>query len=147
MQKWQNKVVVGALEVCDLPEFDIRNLNIRVDTGAQTSSLHVDNLEEFDFDGELWVSFDIHPDIHNVDQLVPCKAKVSDKRRVKSSNATKEKRYVVSTQIEMAGQRWSIELTLTDRSGMTYLMLLGRQAMAGKVVVDPDQEYMLGTSH
>lgn len=144
VHKWQNKVVVGSLEVCNLPDFNIHNLNVRVDTGAATSSLHVDNLEEFERDGQQWVRFDIHPNVHNVDQIVTCEAKLKSKRKVKSSNATKEKRCVIRTYIQMAGKKWKIELTLTDRTGMTYLMLLGRQAMAGRLVVDPDKEFLLG---
>ena len=56
-----NKKIVGAVELCDLPKLAISDLNVRVDTGAATSSLHVDNIEEFDQDGELWIKFDIHP--------------------------------------------------------------------------------------
>ncbi len=143
MQKYQDKFIVGALELCDLPDLTISDLNIRVDTGAATSSLHVDNIEEFERNGDTWVSFDIHPDIHNVSEIVRREAKVADIRKVKSSTATREKRYVIHTKIAMAGMRWVIQLTLTDRSEMTYLMLLGRQAMQGKFLVDPQQEYLL----
>lgn len=143
MEKVGDKIVIGALELCDLPLLEIADLNIRVDTGATTSSLHVDNIEEFEQDGDLWIRFDIHPDIHNVDKLVRRKAKVADTRKVKSSTATKEKRYVITTRLEMAEQSWEIQLTLTDRSKMTYLMLLGREAMAGRFLVDPEQDYLL----
>ncbi|MCC2615294.1 ATP-dependent zinc protease [Aestuariibacter halophilus] len=144
MQTFENKAVVGALEVCNLPDLAIEGLHIRVDTGAATSSLHVDNLEEFERDGKLWVSFDIHPDIHNVAEIVRREARVKDIRKVKSSTATRERRYVIDTTIIMAGLKWTIQLTLTDRSEMTYLMLLGRQAMEGRLVVDPGAEYLLG---
>jgi len=40
-----NKKIVGAVELCDLPKLAISDLNVRVDTGAATSSLHVDNIE------------------------------------------------------------------------------------------------------
>lgn len=143
MQIYQNKPIVGALELCDLPELSIEALNIRVDTGAATSSLHVDNIEEFKKKGRTWVSFDIHPDIHNVDDIVRREAKVVTVRNVKSSTATKERRYLISTAIKMAGTQWDINLTLTDRSEMTYLMLLGREAMAGRFLVDPEHEYLL----
>ena len=99
------------------------DLNVRVDTGAATSSLHVDNIEEFDQDGELWIKFDIHPDIHNVERVVRREARVEGQKRVKSSTATLEKRYVIITPIIMDGYQ-DIQLTLTDRSEMTYLMLL-----------------------
>ena len=143
MKKIDNKLLVGSLEECDLPDLHIKALNIRVDTGAQTSSLHVDNIEEFERNDELWVSFDIHPDIHDVKNIVKREAKVQDQRRIKSSNATRQKRYVIDTHIRLGDKEWVIELTLTDRSEMSYLMLLGRQAMTGRVVVDPEHEYLL----
>ncbi|MCW8092612.1 ATP-dependent zinc protease family protein [Alteromonas sp. ASW11-130] len=142
-QSSHEKRLVGALELCDLPKLAITDLNIRVDTGATTSSLHVDNIDEFEKDGELWVSFDIHPDIHNVSKIVRREAKVVAQKKVKSSTATRERRYTIDTPIVMAGETWEIQLTLTDRSEMTYLMLLGREAMSGHFIVDPEHDYIL----
>lgn len=143
MQKYKDKPVVGSLELCNLPDLSIGDLNIRVDTGAATSSLHVDNIDEFEKAGSTWVSFDLHPDIHDVNEMVRREAKVKAMRKVKSSTATKERRYLIETPIEMAGMRWDIQITLTDRSEMTYLMLLGREAMSGRFLVDPECEYLL----
>ncbi|MEG3766063.1 ATP-dependent zinc protease [Alteromonas sp. 14N.309.X.WAT.G.H12] len=137
------KRLIGAIEYCDLPELSIRDLTIRVDTGAATSSLHVDNIDEFERNGNLWVSFDIHPDIHQVDNIVRREAPVVARKKVKSSTATLERRYVIDTDIVMAGERWTIQLTLTDRSEMTYLMLFGREAMNGRFIVDPQQAFLL----
>ena len=139
----KNKKIVGAVELCDLPAFTITDLNVRVDTGAATSSLHVDNIEEFEVDDELWIRFDIHPDIHNFDRVVRREVKVEAKKRVKSSTATREKRYVIVTPIIMDSVQWDIQLTLTDRSEMTYLMLLGREAMSGHFLVDPEHDFLL----
>lgn len=153
MKKMRNKLLVGAIERCDLPELNIHNLAVRIDTGAATSSLHVDNIKEFYRPAKpgqtpstkqiLWIGFDIHPDYHDVSSVVHREAKVKSKRRVKSSNAKAENRYVIHTTLVMDGEQWVIELTLTDRSNMNYLMLLGRQAMAGRFVVDPDESYLL----
>jgi len=136
-------MMVGALELCNLPELEIAGLNVRIDTGAQTSSLHVDNITVFRKNSDKWVSFDIHPDIHDVDRIVRREAKVKGTRIVKSSNASSEKRYVIDTLFELNDRRWRIDLTLTDRSGMSYLMLLGRQAMEDRIIVDPSVEFML----
>ena len=138
------KLLVGSLEECDLPELNIFSLDIRVDTGATTSSLHVDNIVNEKRDGDHWVSFDIHPDSHNVTKVVRRSAKVKSKRTIKSSNADKEQRYVIDTTLCLGGRNWLIEVTLTDRSNMSYLMLLGREAMCGRVVVDPELENALG---
>ncbi len=138
-----NKMLVGALEKCDLPILKIEGLHVRVDTGAATSSLHVDNIEEFEKDGESWVRFDIHPDYHDVKKVVRRESKIVDMRRIKSSTGDMQKRYVIETNIVMADQTWSILLSLSDRSSMSYLMLLGRQAMNGRIIVDPEKEYLL----
>ena len=139
----QNKqLVLGTLEICDLPELNISDLHIRVDTGAKTSSLHVDNIEAEIRNGDEWVSFDIHPDIHNVERVVRRSSKLKEIRLIKSSNAAKEQRYVIETMLSLGGRLWPIEVTLTDRSSMSYLMLLGRQAMLHGILVDPSKEYL-----
>ncbi|GAC22226.1 ATP-dependent zinc protease family protein [Paraglaciecola arctica] len=137
------KHLVGALELCDLPQLKLNGLEARVDTGATTSSLHVDNIVKFKKEKEKWVRFDIHPDSHDVSKLMQREAKVKSVRKVKSSNATKQTRYVIETDISIAGMQWGIELTLTDRSEMKYLMLLGREAMSGRLIVDPEHEFLL----
>lgn len=143
MNESQPKLLVGALEQCNLPELAIENLHVRVDTGATTSSLHVDNIEEFVKDGKRWVSFDIHPDIHNVEQVVRSTARLKGLKKVKSSSADVEKRLVIQTVIEMGGNKWPIKITLTNRAEMNYLMLLGREAMKDRILVDPGEEYLL----
>ncbi len=142
MTDHNDKLILGALEVCNLPELRITNLHVRVDTGAKTSSLHVDNIEADEREGETWISFDIHPDIHNVKRVERRSSKLKEVRSIKSSNAAKEQRYVIETQITMGNRTWPIEVTLTDRSSMSYLMLLGRQAMKHNVLVDPSKEYL-----
>jgi len=140
-----SKQLVGALEQCNLPQLKLNSIETRVDTGATTSSLHVDNIVEFKKERgkEKWVRFDIHPDTHDVSQVVQREAKVKSVRKVKSSNATHQRRLVIETDILIAGMRWCIELTLTDRSEMKYLMLLGREAMSGRLIVDPEHEFLL----
>ncbi len=136
-------LIVGALENGDLPELDLFGIQMRVDTGAATSSLHVDNIEEFEEDGKRMVSFDIHPDVHNVDTTVSKTLRLKGKKVVKSSSATTEKRVVIRTKIRLDGKEWPIKLTLTDRSSMRNLMLLGREAMAGRILVNPGEEFLL----
>ena len=65
-----NKKIIGRLESITLPELGINNLEVRVDTGAKTSSLHVDNIKKSVVEGIHQVTFDIHPDAHNVDRIV-----------------------------------------------------------------------------
>jgi hypothetical protein len=139
----QDKMIIGNLEACDLPDIGIQNLHIRVDTGAATSSLHVDNIEQFKKDGKAYVNFDIHPDSHNVDRIIRCTAPLSDARKIKSSNGEAERRHVIKATFALNGESWPIEITLTDRSDMSYLMLLGREGMADRVLVDPSASFLV----
>lgn len=138
-----SKTIIGSVELCDLPELGIRQLPIRVDTGAKTSSLHVDNIRTFRRAGRRWVAFDLHPDTHNVNRVVACEAPVSDVRRIRSSNGGAEKRFVITTTIGLGGMAWPIEITLTDRSDMSFLMLFGREGMGERVLVDPSRDFLL----
>ncbi|PFG58529.1 hypothetical protein ATG66_1081 [Vibrio sp. ES.051] len=139
------KMIIGNAEAICLPELGITHLEARIDTGAQTSSLHVDNLECFEKDGQSYVEFDLHPDVYHLEQVVRCTAKLKANRKVKSSNGTFEHRCVITTTLRMGTQEWPIDITLTNREKMTYMMLLGRQAMADKVLVDPSQSHLLAS--
>ena len=140
-----SKIILGALEVCSLPELGIAQMDMRVDTGAKTSSLHVDNIQRVKKNGKSVVSFDIHPDMHNVDRVISCEAPLTDIRRIKSSNGNSEERYVIKSLLDIGGHSWPIEITLTDRSDMTYLMLLGRQGMSDRVLVDPSETFLMSS--
>ncbi|WP_371188920.1 ATP-dependent zinc protease [Thalassotalea maritima] len=140
-----DKMIIGHIENLDLPELGITQLTARVDTGAQTSSLHVDNIQRTQQDGKPAISFDIHPEIHNVDKTKRCTAVLIDVRKIKSSNAQVEQRYVIQTKAILAGYHWDIEITLTDRSDMTYLMLLGRQALRGHFLVDVSSPFIVSS--
>ena len=83
----KTKQMIGALEYGNMPELGITNLVMRVDTGAATSSLHVDNIEEFQRNDERWIRFDIHPDIHDVERTVKCESKVLSQKKIKSSQS------------------------------------------------------------
>lgn len=138
-----SKMVVGNLELCSLPQIGVHDIEVRVDTGAKTSSLHVDNVKKFTRKGKPWIKFDIHPDAYNVEEIIACEAPLHDVRNIKSSNGVSEERYVIKTDMKLGEQSWLIEITLTNRSDMKYLMLLGRQGMGEHLLVDPSQTFML----
>ncbi|TEW54685.1 ATP-dependent zinc protease [Psychromonas sp. RZ22] len=139
----QEKMIIGRLESIALPELGIDNLQVRVDTGAKTSSLHVDNIVKYMDQGKPCVKFDIHPDIHNVERLISCHAIISDIRKIKSSNGTAEQRYVIETPMKLGSETWPIEITLTDRADMNYLMLFGREAIGKRLLVDASKVFMV----
>ena len=139
-----NKVILGSEEWCSFPELGIPTIKARVDSGAKTSALHAVNISPFVKEGENWVKFDINPIQNNSKTIIHCEARLVDKRIVKSSSGFREQRYVISTSLVFGAENWAIEMTLTNRDSMGFRMLLGREAMSGRVLVDPEQKYLLG---
>lgn len=139
------KTVVGSEEWVSLGELNIPYVKARVDSGAKTSSLHAVNIQPFQKDNETWVNFDVFPIQNDGKRKISCKALVIDKRVVKSSSGNREHRYVVRTSISLNDKVWDVELTLTNRDSMGYRMLLGREAMIGRIVVDPAESFLTGT--
>lgn len=139
-----DKVIVGSEEWCSFPTLGIPTIKARVDSGAKTSALHAINIKPFQKDNEEWVKFDVNPIQNNAKAVLHCEAKLVDQRVVKSSSGFREKRYVISTKLSIGGKNWDIEVTLTNRDSMGYRMLLGREAMSGRVLVDPEARFLLG---
>jgi len=132
------KMIIGSHEWCGFPSLGIPAVKARVDSGAKTSSLHAFNIQPFKKDGEPWVSFEVHPVQENRQIVIRCERPVVDKRKVRSSSGDTETRYVISALLRLGGAEWDVELTLTNRDSMGYRMLLGREAMSGRTLVDPE---------
>jgi len=138
------KIIIGKEEWCSLSELGLPAIKARVDSGAKTSSLHAFNIHMFDEDGKRYVHFDIHPIQNDRKTIQSCRGLVVDKREVKSSSGDKEQRPVIKTPITLGSETWEIEITLTNRDSMGYRMLIGREAMSNRVLIDPDSSLCLG---
>ncbi len=134
-------VLIGWRERIGLPGLDIPHVTAKIDTGARTSCLHTFAIEEFQQDGTTWVRFGVHPYRRNTNHEVWCEAPVIDERTVRASSGHEMERYVIKTQIELAELTWTIEMSLASRDDMEYRMLLGRTALQGHCIIDPEQSY------
>lgn len=142
MQK-NKKIIIGSEEWISLPILNIPLIKARIDSGAKTSTIHAENISKFTRNGERWVSFDVLP-LQKSRKSIRCEARILDRRIVKSSTGEREERYVIETTLEIGSQAWQIEINLTNRDSMGYRMLLGRQAMVGRLMVDPAEHFCLG---
>ena len=136
--------IVGWREWVGLPGIGVEWLKAKIDTGAQTSSLHAYETEEFQRDGATWVRFEIHPLQRSARDVVTVELPVQDRRRVRSSNGVAQDRFVVLLDIRLLDRVISAEVTLTRRDAMGYRMLIGREALAQGFMVDSAASYLGG---
>jgi ribosomal protein S6--L-glutamate ligase len=127
---------IGWQEWVCLPNLHLPLIKAKIDTGAKTSALHASNISEFWHGSQKWVQFDVHPLQRNNHYTVNCSAKVIDERVVTNSSGSQELRYVIKTPMLLGPNAWEIELTLTQRHDMTFRMLLGREALRHRVIID-----------
>lgn len=135
---------IGWREYVSLPDLKIPAIKAKVDTGARSSSLHAFEMELYRKDGLDYVRFKIHPMQRNDELMVEVETPVFDIRRVRSSSGESSVRPVIVTVVELLGVAWPIELTLANRDQMGFRMLLGREAMRGRMLVDPGHSYFGG---
>lgn len=140
---------VGWKEYLDLPELEIFRLKAKVDTGARTSTLHVDSLEVLEVlpDGTERVEIVVSPDRRRPDFQVRTRARVIRRMRVVDSGGHPEVRPVIETELVLGPVRKRILLTLTNRSGMLFRMILGRKALEGDFRVDVAGKYLFRRFH
>jgi hypothetical protein len=144
-KRYRQKFVIGWREWVALPDFGVSRMKCKIDTGARTSALHATAIRYFDSEAGLpMVRFKIHPDQRRARHTIVAEAPFIEKRLVRNSGGVTEYRPVIRTHVELAGVCWPLEITLARRELMGFRMLLGRQAMAGRFVVDPNRSYLAG---
>lgn len=144
MSSQKLKTVIGSEEWCAFPDLALPAIKARVDSGAKTSSIHAFNIHPFRRNGQSWVSFEVHPLQNNRRIVVRCEKPILARRSIKSSSGSSESRYVISSPMKLGDETWDVQLTLANRDSMGYRMLLGREAMENRVVIDPSRSFCLG---
>tara|TARA_R100000988_G_C3900401_1_gene117243 strand:- start:16 stop:447 length:432 start_codon:yes stop_codon:yes gene_type:complete len=123
---------IGRTDKADFPLLHLHEIDVKIDTGAYTSSIHCKNMKiEDDYLKCTFLDPD-HPAYHEKEFIFD----KYDVRVVKSSNGIKQTRYRVLTEIELFGKTYPIFLTLSDREEMKYPVLLGRKFLTKRFVVD-----------
>jgi hypothetical protein len=131
-------IVVGWRELASLPELGLADIPAKIDTGARTSSLHANVVDDFQRDGERFVRFTV--DWGGVRQF--CEAVHVDVRGITSSNGDKQERFVIKTPLRIGNFTFRAEISLADRSQMQFPMLIGRTALRRRMVVDSGHSWL-----
>lgn len=142
-----DRPVIGWREWAAFPDLGVTAINAKIDTGAKTSAIHAFHIRETDVDGIPHVSFRLHPVQRRKKPEIACCVPIADRRTITSSNGQKQDRFVIVTRLTMGERTWPIELTLTDRDEMGFRLLIGREALKKRFLIDASGAYRLGHRH
>lgn len=132
----KEELLLGWEEWVSLPDLEVPAIKAKIDTGAQTSSIHAFGIEPYRTKTGDRVRFSVCPLPDHPDLIVNCSAKLVGQRPITSSNGDTEMRYIIKTKLKVNDHEWPIEMSLSNRENMKYRMLLGRQALTS-VMVNP----------
>ncbi|PWG02303.1 ATP-dependent zinc protease [Sphingosinicella humi] len=143
----RERPVIGWREWVELPELIDLPIKAKIDSGARTSSIHSFGTRRFYDGGAPWVEFLLHPIQRHATPEIAAVAPIKDERWVKSSNGEAEKRIVIETAARLGEIEWTIELTLASRDVMGFRMLLGREAIRRRFLIDPGRSFRQSDRH
>ncbi len=139
-----SNTLAGWREWVQLPDIGIPWIKAKLDTGARTSTIHAYQVKPFEKDGADWVRFRVRPWQESSEDEVVVECPVHDVRSVRSSSGHVQERYVVKLRLELLARRVSAEVTLSNRDQMGFRMLIGRQALRRRFVVDASSSFLGG---
>lgn len=135
---------MGWREWVSFPKLEVQSVKAKIDTGARTSSLHAYNLKYFSRFGHEYVKFTVKPIQKDDSVAIVTSARLVERRKVKDSGGKVTLRPVIITPIRMGKYIWDIELTLINRDEMGFRMLLGRQAVRNRFLINPGKSFLIG---
>ena len=130
------KKIIGRKEKIALPDLGLKLVWAKIDTGAYTSSLHAEHIREEIVDGVKVLKFEVLMEGHKDFTGKTISIREYRQKKVKNSFGQTETRYLITTKIRIAGETFSAEFTLSDRSSMKNSILLGRKILHDRFLVD-----------
>jgi hypothetical protein len=134
--------IIGWREWVALPDLGIKDIKVKIDTGARSSALHTFEIERFSQNGKSMIQFKVCPYQRDTNRIVTAVAELIEVRQVRNSGGQADWRPVIQTSLELLGESWPIELTLTNRDQMGFRMLLGREAIRERFLIDSGKSYL-----
>lgn len=132
------KRIVGRRELVDFPQFQLRGVEAKVDTGAYTGAIHCSDIHvETLPDGRRLLRVLLLDPSHPAFHGAPLQFAEFSLRDIRSSNGDVQERYVIRAVVRLFGEDYDTEFSLSDRSDLKYPVLIGRSLLArARLVVD-----------
>jgi len=130
------KTIIGRREKANLPQFGLNHVDVKVDSGAYTSSIHVSSCKEVEMEGAILLEVIFLDENHSAFDNEKHYFQEYRIKKVKSSNGHEQLRYFIKCTIELLGRKIKTEFSLTERKGMRYPILLGRKLLNKRFIID-----------
>ena len=138
------RLLIGRREHVALPDWGIPRIRAKVDTGARSSALDVLGYDLWQTEGgKTRVRLRLALNRNRTHRYRVFEADVVRFVSVRNSGGSCEQRPLIETTIRLGPVTQRIRLTLTDRAPMRYRMIVGREALCGKFIVDVSRKYVL----
>ncbi len=136
-------LIVGWKEYVALPDWGVRRIKAKIDTGARTSVLDVAHCELRPVeDGAQIALLSLVVDMRYPERTVTVEAPVLRWVHVRNSGGASEQRPLIATTLRLGSITKPILVTVTRRSSMRFRMLLGRKALERDFLVDVSRKYL-----
>ena len=133
--------IIGWRERVGLPDLGLDAIAAKIDTGARTSALHASRIRTFEDDGVLWVEF--HPEHERLEDSRLCWLPVHDRRSITNTSGVPEERVIIRTRLRIATHTLRVEVSLSDRSDMSFPIIIGRSALRrARLLVDSGRSWL-----
>jgi hypothetical protein len=136
-------LTIGWKEYLDFPEWGIRRVKVKIDTGARTSALDVVSYELHQTEAGLVADLQLALRRKHPERVTTVSAPVLRMVTVGSSTGIWEQRPLIETVVRLGPLTKRVRLTVTNRSRMLFPMIVGRKALEGDFVVDVSKKYLL----
>lgn len=131
-------IVAGYLERMTLTKHRL-TFEAKLDSGADTSSLNAEGIEQTRKSGRAMARFTL---VDDTGRRAVVEAPVVRTARIRRAGTGPVERPVVVLDVCIAGVSGKAEFTLTDRSGMSAQVLIGRRFMARRILIDPSRRHL-----
>lgn len=131
-------IIIGEVENVTFKSKGLK-LKARIDTGAETSSLGVVDQQPFERDSKKWLRFSVKDPTN--EKLISFEKPIVRTASIKRHGAEDMKRPVVKLKILLGKIEMERQFTLADRSKYTFPVLIGRNVLSGKYLVDVNRKF------
>jgi hypothetical protein len=117
-------------------------VKFKLDTGALTSSMHAENIDRFEKDGDDWVRFTLEMEDIDTDRNIEKRLEREVVRDIKVRGAGgAEERPVVLMKVCLGNKIYEEQFSLNDRDKMNYPVLVGRRTLENLGLVDSSKTF------